>query len=51
LDHALRHVALHGKDILHVAVIGFGPEMITIGHIHQLGRDPKFLASFTYTAL
>ena len=27
-----------------------GPEMITIGHVDELGRDPKFVAGFTHTA-
>ena len=25
--------------------------MITVGHIHELGRDPKFVAGFAHTAL
>ena len=50
LNHALGDVTFHGEDVFHVAVIGFRPNMKSIGDIDELSGNPKFVARFAHAA-
>ena len=44
-------VVLYGKYLTHAALIGLGPDVQSVGHIDELGRDTQPVAGAAYAAL
>lgn len=51
LDDSLRNVVLDGENVLHVAVVAFRPQVGSVGHVDQLGRDAQLVAHLANAAL
>ena len=39
IDYRLRDLVLYCEDILHLAVVALGPQVITVRDVYELGRD------------
>ena len=48
--HRLRDVVLHREDVIQGPVVGLRPQVIAVGHLHQLHRDAHPVARLAYAA-
>jgi hypothetical protein len=55
LTQALRDgpsdLVLHREDVVQIAVVALGPELVAVGRARQLGRDAQPLAGLADRAL
>ena len=46
-----RDLVLHREDVLQIAIVSLGPEMITVGHVDELGGDSQPVPGFADASL
>jgi hypothetical protein len=50
LGDILGDVLLDGENVLQLAVVGFRPDAVSVGDVHELGADPQPVARLADTS-
>ena len=50
VNDGVRYFILNGKDVVQVAIVTFGPDVIVVGAVDQLRRDPHPATSLAHAA-